>query len=85
MKLKEYLDITTLSLIEMAELAGIDKSSIYQALKGGKITLDTALSIQIATKMKVTCEDLASTDFVYRGKVHDKKKRRPNGFKKDEK
>jgi len=60
MELKKFLDEYEVSMTDFAEIAGLSKATIHNVIsqKRKKISLETAVKIQLATENRVLCADL---------------------------
>lgn len=72
MKLEDFLELMELTVKQFAEIAGVDKQTIYRYVNQGEdIRLSTAIKIEKASLRKVTCQDLAQGIKTIKGKSHE--------------
>lgn len=58
LNLREYMEKTGISQAKLARRAGISTGTIFLALRGQEMKLETAIRLEDATEGKITCRQL---------------------------
>lgn len=59
--IKNYLREKEMSMLKFSKFVGMSKQGIYKLMKHGRIRVDTARKIEIATKGKIKMSDFDIT------------------------